>query len=260
MSAAIRELLNHPIAYHSKLARVAGSVTAGLLLSQMLYWNDRCPEGRKGWWWHTQAEWEQETALSRREQETARNRLLNLGIIKERLEGLPARLWFRLDVAKLEEILILDQKHGGMRRTRKAINAKTVSPKKPRKVRRKRLPPETTAWIPPQTSPPTDLEQDEGRGAEDVGQIAKNFDGVVDEAAELIRLLEKYPPSNIRNLKRFLSWKSMLIRKQGLSEIDREQLRGLLAEESGVFSTSQEVSKDMAVFFGYLSFGEVENV
>ena len=42
MKAAVKALLgNGTIAYHPELARVGGSITAGVFLSQMLYWTDK---------------------------------------------------------------------------------------------------------------------------------------------------------------------------------------------------------------------------
>ena len=54
---------------------------------------------RDGWFWKTAAEWQRETGLSRREQDSARRILRALGLLEEQRRGMPARRWFRLDLA-----------------------------------------------------------------------------------------------------------------------------------------------------------------
>jgi len=53
------------------------------------------------WWCRTQAEWERETGLTRREQETARRKLKAHGLLEERKSGVPAKLYFRLNLKTL---------------------------------------------------------------------------------------------------------------------------------------------------------------
>ncbi len=103
--AAIRDLLGKGvIAYHPDFAAIGGGVCAGVLLSQLFYWHDR---GRDpaGWIYKTRAEWKRETGLSRSQQETARRQLRERGILEERIGGLPARLYYRLDTARVIELL-----------------------------------------------------------------------------------------------------------------------------------------------------------
>ncbi len=42
--AVIAEMLDRPIAFHPVLAKISGSVTAGLMLSQAVYWSN-CRSG-----------------------------------------------------------------------------------------------------------------------------------------------------------------------------------------------------------------------
>jgi hypothetical protein len=93
------DLLDRPIAYHRALAKIAGSVAGGVFLSQAVYWS-----GRMGWreFYKTAEEWHEETMLTRYEMEAARKTLKAAGILKERLSGLPARLYFRIDRSALE--------------------------------------------------------------------------------------------------------------------------------------------------------------
>jgi len=97
-------LLDRPVGFHRALADVGGGATAGLFLSQALYWSRRTTD-RAGWFWKTQQEWQAETALTRREQETARARLRATGVLQERHAGVPAKLYFRVDLARLAALL-----------------------------------------------------------------------------------------------------------------------------------------------------------
>lgn len=104
--AELISLLDRPIAYHSCLARVAGGVTAGVMLSQAIYWQRRAPGGRGGWWYKTMEDWQEETAMSRAELETARRRLRQLSVLEEERRGVPARIFYRLDLPLLGELLL----------------------------------------------------------------------------------------------------------------------------------------------------------
>lgn len=101
----IIDLLDRPIAYHRCFVSLTGSVTAAVMLSQAVYWSKRTGAGNHGWFWKTSSDWEEETGLTRREQDTARGILRGLGFWEEEKRGIPARLWFRLDLEQLEQLL-----------------------------------------------------------------------------------------------------------------------------------------------------------
>jgi hypothetical protein len=94
---AIKATLSRPVAFHAVLGKVCGSATAGLMLSQAIYWSERTND-QSGWFYKTQAEWEEEICLSRWEQETARKRLRERGFLAEQLRGNPARLYYRVEI------------------------------------------------------------------------------------------------------------------------------------------------------------------
>ncbi len=100
-AAAVVEQFDRPIAFHPAFKRLTGSTNAAVMLGQALYWHKRCPEGRDGWWWKTREQWEEETGLTRAEQENARKRLKKLGLLEEERRGAPAKLWYRLDTEEL---------------------------------------------------------------------------------------------------------------------------------------------------------------
>lgn len=93
------------VAYQKGLAHAVGDVCAGLLISQFWYWTARLPEDRDGWFFKTQDELLEETALTRWEQETARKRLKSLGLLEEVKKGVPAKLWFRINRSAVIELL-----------------------------------------------------------------------------------------------------------------------------------------------------------
>ena len=104
-SAALLAMGDRPIAFHPNLCRVAGSLKAGLFLSQALYWQNRVPPDRDGWWWHTQDEWTNETTMSRKECDSARAALRKLGVLETQRIGMPAKSWYRVDVDVLGLLL-----------------------------------------------------------------------------------------------------------------------------------------------------------
>ena len=65
------------------------------MLSQAVYWSRRTNED-SGWFYKTQAEWEEETGLTRSEQETARSKLCKIGVLQERKKGIPCKLFYRV--------------------------------------------------------------------------------------------------------------------------------------------------------------------
>jgi hypothetical protein len=102
----ILDLLDRPIAYHRCFVTLTGSVTAAVLLSQAVYWSRRTG-ANDGWFWKTVDEWEEETGLSRYEQETARKILGRITPLfwEEAKRGIPRRTWYRLDLEQLEVCL-----------------------------------------------------------------------------------------------------------------------------------------------------------
>jgi hypothetical protein len=101
----LKSVFSRPIAFHPILARITKSVSAGLMLSQAIYWTDTMDEDREGWFHKTIEEWERETCLSRREQESARERLRSLGLVAEERRGLSPIKWFRVNFDVLQMLI-----------------------------------------------------------------------------------------------------------------------------------------------------------
>lgn len=96
------KLLDRPVAFQRSFVRLGAGVTGALLLSQLIYWTNRTEDG---WIYKTQEEWEDETGLTRYEQEGARKKLRSLGLLIEQKKGLPARLFYKVDIVKLYQLL-----------------------------------------------------------------------------------------------------------------------------------------------------------
>lgn len=97
-------VLQRPIAFHRVFAQISGSVTAGLFFSQLFYWHDKGSDP-DGWIYKTYSEWTEETTMSRKELDTARRKLKALGLLKEKLCGVPAVLHYRINFDQLTELL-----------------------------------------------------------------------------------------------------------------------------------------------------------
>ena len=86
------DILDRPISFNPAFKKITGSTVAALMLSQAWYWSKRTSD-ESGWFYKTIAEWEEETGLTRTEQETARKHLKN--ILEVELRGVPATLYYR---------------------------------------------------------------------------------------------------------------------------------------------------------------------
>ena len=98
----------HYVAYYPTLTDVSGSAKAAIMLGHAIFMS-RIVEGkqpeRKGWFWKTADDWQQATGLSQKEIYTSRKLLGEAGILKETIRGMPARLWFQVDLDRLAEVL-----------------------------------------------------------------------------------------------------------------------------------------------------------
>ena len=107
---ALRKLMDRPIAFHRAFARIRTKdgarlgATAALMLSQAVYWQQRTSDP-EGWWYKSMEDWKRETAMTRYEQETARRRLRQTDFWQEERRGIPARLYFRVDLEALARAL-----------------------------------------------------------------------------------------------------------------------------------------------------------
>ena len=103
--ALIDAMNDRPIAFNRHYVSLGCGINGALMLSQMVYWSKRTKD-KNGYFYKTQEEWEQETGLTRREQETARKRLRELGFVSEHKHGVPCKVHFRVEHDNLYMALV----------------------------------------------------------------------------------------------------------------------------------------------------------
>ena len=104
VAALIKLSLSRTIAYQRSFATITGDVVSALLLSQIYYWADRGEKDADGWMDKSASELYDETAITEKQQRTARRKLVELGLLEEK-HGSGNRLHFRLDVDHLKQML-----------------------------------------------------------------------------------------------------------------------------------------------------------
>lgn len=124
-SDVLLEWFQAPVAFHRPLVDLAGgNINAAVMLTHALHWMREfyfaaeChPDlALQGFMQMSQTDWERETGLTRSAQETARKILRKRGYLEERRTGIPAKLYFRVNLDKL----YLDLKAQAQHRLREA--------------------------------------------------------------------------------------------------------------------------------------------
>jgi len=101
----IKEMLpNRTVGYSPDLARAVGGATIGLFLSQLLFLSDK-GHNSEGWVYKSEAEMGRETGLTKREQQTARRKLLSLGVIQIVRKGFRFSYHFRIVWERLYQVI-----------------------------------------------------------------------------------------------------------------------------------------------------------
>jgi hypothetical protein len=101
----VKDMLpNRVVGYSPDLARIVGGATTGLLLSQLLFLSDK-GANPEGWVYKSESEMGKETGLSKREQQTARRKLLSLGVIAIMRGGWKNTYHFKVIWEKLYQVI-----------------------------------------------------------------------------------------------------------------------------------------------------------
>jgi hypothetical protein len=101
----VKDLLpNRIVGYSPDLARAVGGATIGLFLSQLLFLSDKGANS-EGWIYKSEAEMGRETGLTKREQQTARRKLLALGVIQVVRRGFKFTYHFRIVWQRLYKVI-----------------------------------------------------------------------------------------------------------------------------------------------------------
>jgi hypothetical protein len=101
----VKDLLpNRVVGYSPDLARMVGGATIGLFLNQLLFLSDK-GHNPEGWVYKSEAEMGKETGLTKREQQTARRKLLALGVIAIMRGGWKNTYHFKVLWEKLYQVI-----------------------------------------------------------------------------------------------------------------------------------------------------------
>jgi hypothetical protein len=98
MKNLLIQLNQRPIAVYPIYIKITGSVNAGLLLSQLMYWYGAV-NGRI--FYKSDAEIMEETCLSESELRTAKNKLKSMSFIEIKAKGVPAKTHYSINAEKL---------------------------------------------------------------------------------------------------------------------------------------------------------------
>lgn len=94
IASLISSLGGRVIGVQPAYIKLTNSASAAIFLSQAIYWHSKM----EGWFFKTQADWEQEICLSAEAQLTARKKLVKLGFLKEERRGIPAKTYYLVDI------------------------------------------------------------------------------------------------------------------------------------------------------------------
>ncbi len=97
----LKELNQRPITYYPLYAKLTGSTTAGILLSQLMYWFSKKDKIFK-----TDIELLEETMLTTNELRGAKQKLKNVDFIKITREGTPAKTFYKINWQEYERALL----------------------------------------------------------------------------------------------------------------------------------------------------------
>jgi len=87
-----------PIAYHRIYSKITGSITAGLLLSQLLYWA-KTMEYKE--FYKTDKDFADELGMGLYELKGAKKKLNDLGLVSIKRKGVPAKTYYKVNVEKV---------------------------------------------------------------------------------------------------------------------------------------------------------------
>jgi len=94
----LKAFSKQPIAYQPIYAEITKSVTAGILLSQILYWWGKKEEKE---FYKTDQEFADELKLGFKELRAAKKKLRELGFVSTEVKGVPPKTWYGVEVESI---------------------------------------------------------------------------------------------------------------------------------------------------------------
>lgn len=96
--------LGQYIMYYPIIAHALGGVKVAVFIGPFMYFEGK-QNDTEGWIYKTASEIENQTGLTRTEQENARKTLRELGVLDEARRGVPARLFYRFDWGAIDKLI-----------------------------------------------------------------------------------------------------------------------------------------------------------
>ena len=96
--------LEKPIAFYPQLAKALGGIEEAIFIQQLYYWSDKS-KNKEGWIYKSKKEWEDETTLTKYQQDRIVKKLKNKKIIEVKLKGVPATLHYKLNIQMLQKAI-----------------------------------------------------------------------------------------------------------------------------------------------------------
>lgn len=102
VKSLLKKLNEKPIVYHAIYAKITGSVTAGILLSQILYWWSTKDSNE---FYKTDKDWCEELNFGLWELKGAKEKIKQTGIVKIERKGNPAKTYYTINEKLLEDMI-----------------------------------------------------------------------------------------------------------------------------------------------------------
>lgn len=102
LKALFEAYQERPIAYMPIYSRITGSVTAGILLSQIVYWDGKMQHRE---FYKTDRDFCEELSMGASELKYAKKRIQKIGVVKVVRKGIPARTHYKLNIGKLSDLI-----------------------------------------------------------------------------------------------------------------------------------------------------------
>lgn len=98
-------LQSNPIAYRADFARITDSITAGVMLSQSMFWRGKSSKHNDGAFEKKSSEWESETAMTEKQQRTARHILETKGFLTINRGGAHGAMVYKVNTGAIYSAL-----------------------------------------------------------------------------------------------------------------------------------------------------------
>lgn len=118
----------HGILFHTSFVPEVG-INGALFLSQAWYWHDKPSRSpHRGWFWHSDREWRNETQLTEHELRKAKKIAKKSGLIRWKRKGCTPKTYYRLDYDRILKLLALENQESPRKIKGPARKAESAHP------------------------------------------------------------------------------------------------------------------------------------